>query len=147
MIDYQPLIDRWRHGELERWAALLSGQVRRGLSRERYGDLEHWLAALDRLPEIAADSVRLDSPRVGADAVRRPPAAVMAALRDALMALHPWRKGPFELFGLHLDTEWRSDWKWDRFAPPRRWPAAGCWTWAAAAATTAGACWAPAPRR
>ena len=33
------------------------------------------------------------------------------------MALHPWRKGPYEVFGLHIDTEWRSDWKWDRLAP------------------------------
>jgi len=30
------------------------------------------------------------------------------------MQLHPWRKGPFELFGVYIDTEWRSDWKWDR---------------------------------
>jgi tRNA (mo5U34)-methyltransferase len=30
------------------------------------------------------------------------------------MGLHPWRKGPFDLFGVHIDTEWRSDWKWDR---------------------------------
>jgi tRNA (mo5U34)-methyltransferase len=29
----------------------------------------------------------------------------------------PWRKGPFYLHGVHLDTEWRSDWKWDRVAP------------------------------
>jgi tRNA (mo5U34)-methyltransferase len=26
----------------------------------------------------------------------------------------PWRKGPFSLFGIDIDTEWRSDWKWDR---------------------------------
>jgi tRNA (mo5U34)-methyltransferase len=38
-------------------------------------------------------------------------------LRAALMGLHPWRKGPFELCGLHVDTEWRSDWKWDRLEP------------------------------
>lgn len=26
----------------------------------------------------------------------------------------PWRKGPFNLAGVNIDTEWRSDWKWDR---------------------------------
>jgi len=26
----------------------------------------------------------------------------------------PWRKGPYDLFGIHINTEWRSDWKWDR---------------------------------
>lgn len=35
-------------------------------------------------------------------------------LRSGLMELWPWRKGPFEVFGIHIDTEWRSDLKWDR---------------------------------
>ena len=38
-------------------------------------------------------------------------------LHDALAALGPWRKGPFEIFGVHIDAEWRSDWKWARVAP------------------------------
>ncbi|WP_241597848.1 DUF1698 domain-containing protein, partial [Rosenbergiella epipactidis] len=29
----------------------------------------------------------------------------------------PWRKGPYQLYGTHIDTEWRSDWKWDRVLP------------------------------
>jgi tRNA (mo5U34)-methyltransferase len=33
------------------------------------------------------------------------------------MALQPWRKGPFALFGVVIDAEWRSDWKWNRVAP------------------------------
>ncbi len=39
------------------------------------------------------------------------------ALEAALRGLMPWRKGPFEFFGTHIDTEWRSDWKWQRVAP------------------------------
>ena len=35
-------------------------------------------------------------------------------LENLLQSFHPWRKGPFHLFGIHIDTEWRSDWKWDR---------------------------------
>jgi tRNA (mo5U34)-methyltransferase len=34
-----------------------------------------------------------------------------------LHQLHPWRKGPYRLFGIDIDTEWRSDWKWDRVQP------------------------------
>jgi len=29
----------------------------------------------------------------------------------------PWRKGPFDLFGLHIDTEWRSDLKYNFLRP------------------------------
>ncbi|MCL4154067.1 UNVERIFIED_CONTAM: hypothetical protein GTU68_032448, partial [Idotea baltica] len=35
-------------------------------------------------------------------------------LREALEQLIPWRKGPFDLCGIDIDTEWRSDKKWDR---------------------------------
>ena len=38
-------------------------------------------------------------------------------LRSALEGLRPWRKGPFQLGATTIDTEWRSDWKWDRVLP------------------------------
>jgi tRNA (mo5U34)-methyltransferase len=114
MLDYQPLIAQWRGGELDRWAQRLEEQVAAGLSPQRYGDLARWLQALQDLPDIHADALYLDQARVGASSAAPLPEATQAQLRTALRALHPWRKGPFELFGVHIDTEWRSDWKWDR---------------------------------
>ncbi len=35
-------------------------------------------------------------------------------LELSLKGLMPWRKGPFDFFGVKIDTEWRSDWKWNR---------------------------------
>ena len=32
------------------------------------------------------------------------------------MNFHPWRKGPFQIGDVFIDTEWRSDWKWQRLA-------------------------------
>ncbi len=114
MIDYQPLIERWQDGDLARWALLLEEQIARGLSPQRYGDLKRWLQVLEDLPKLQADQIQLDSARVGASSNSPPDEAIAQELRDALQSLHPWRKGPFELFGVHIDTEWRSDWKWDR---------------------------------
>ena len=37
-----------------------------------------------------------------------------ADLHDKLYELRPWRKGPFNIAGIQIDTEWRSDLKWDR---------------------------------
>jgi tRNA (mo5U34)-methyltransferase len=34
-----------------------------------------------------------------------------------LKGLMPWRKGPFSIFGTEIDTEWRSQIKWNRLAP------------------------------
>ena len=114
MIDYQPLISRWRDSALATWAALRPEQIARGLALQRFGDLPRWLQALEDLPQLRADAVILDAARVGAHCVTPPDAAVVRQLRDSLQALHPWRKGPFELFGVHIDTEWRSDLKWLR---------------------------------
>lgn len=38
----------------------------------------------------------------------------MTTLKKCLQDLKPWKKGPLNLFGIHVDTEWRSDWKWHR---------------------------------
>lgn len=37
-------------------------------------------------------------------------------IESVLRSLHPWRKGPFEIYGIRIETEWRSDLKWDRLA-------------------------------
>ena len=34
-----------------------------------------------------------------------------------LTELKPWRKGPWEIMGTHIDSEWRSNLKWDRLLP------------------------------
>ena len=83
---------------------------------QQHGDFARWQQALDSLPQINISSVALDQPlvRVGApsdcDDVSR------AQIEAGLRGLHPWRKGPFEVCGVHIDTEWRSDWKWERLA-------------------------------
>lgn len=34
--------------------------------------------------------------------------------KECLELFIPWKKGPFDLFGNRVDSEWRSDWKWER---------------------------------
>ena len=35
-------------------------------------------------------------------------------LYNRLLKLNPWRKGPFNLFGVHIDSEWQCQMKWSR---------------------------------
>jgi tRNA (mo5U34)-methyltransferase len=35
----------------------------------------------------------------------------------AMRVFMPWRKGPFEVFGIEIDAEWRSERKWNRVLP------------------------------
>lgn len=95
-----------------------SRQTLMALTRERlidrpHGDLSRWMAALEALPAGPA------SCDLGADALRigEPGQQDLQAVRAALEGLIPWRKGPFDFFGVQVDTEWRSDWKWQRVAP------------------------------
>ncbi len=118
MTDYTAFLDRLsRHTDdkLRHWAAQLPEQIAYGLRPERYGDLPRWQQAVAVLPEVDVQERWLDRDRVGVagDITSKERDQLEAALR----ALHPWRKGPFELFGLHIDTEWRSDWKWQRLLP------------------------------
>jgi tRNA (mo5U34)-methyltransferase len=38
-------------------------------------------------------------------------------IREDLHAFMPWRKGPFSIFGIDVDAEWRSERKWQRVLP------------------------------
>ena len=97
--------------QLPDWA-VLDGHLLANL--RAHGDYPAWQAAVDQLP--ACDAVRLSVGDVVA--LDGPlPAAAKVRLRTGLQALHPWRKGPFSLFGMEVDAEWRSDLKWRRVAP------------------------------
>ena len=90
------------------------GHLARYYQHVSHGDYPDWLDAIGRLPDITPTDIGLDG-----DAVRigRPEdcsAARRAAIRQQLQRLLPWRKGPFNLFGLEIDAEWRSDMKWRR---------------------------------
>ena len=83
------------------------------LQNSPHGDRARWLATIDSLP-ASEPWAELNSvtPALGR------PVDSPDQLKVKLMQLHPWRKGPLMLGGVKIETEWRSDWKWDRIAPP-----------------------------
>ena len=38
-------------------------------------------------------------------------------IKSSLKSFMPWRKGPFSVFGVDVDAEWRSERKWQRIIP------------------------------
>lgn len=101
-------------GGLAKWAEMLPEQVTAVWHPQAHGKMAAWTEAIQQLPTLPPESLTVSL----ADGVRVTTTAHidLPALEANLQALHPWRKGPFDLFGLHLDTEWRSDWKWARLA-------------------------------
>ncbi|CAM3688737.1 tRNA 5-methoxyuridine(34)/uridine 5-oxyacetic acid(34) synthase CmoB [Parendozoicomonas haliclonae] len=111
---YGDLLEDMVDTRLEPWLNTLRPDLHEILVNAPHGDTTRWLACLDALPPVQPDRVVLDESAVGA-AVDEPLSdAVREQLHHALKGLMPWRKGPFNLFGEYIDTEWRSDWKWDR---------------------------------
>ncbi|HEY7772389.1 MAG TPA: tRNA 5-methoxyuridine(34)/uridine 5-oxyacetic acid(34) synthase CmoB [Marinagarivorans sp.] len=113
MIDYAPLIAALQGTELQALADAIPEAAERGLCTKRYGDLPRWLEALASMPSVKPSSVDLTSEvRIGQPSDLQ--ADQQQALEASLRALIPWRKGPFQVFDTFIDTEWRSDWKWER---------------------------------
>jgi len=88
----------------------------------------HWLAQGKkgverfRLPSESVQHIRAGQCDFSGDVVTiggpdelpgRERQKVYKAMRDFM----PWRKGPFEVFGIDIDAEWRSERKWNRVLP------------------------------
>jgi tRNA (mo5U34)-methyltransferase len=115
-INYDQLLEALKDSPLAGWAEKLPAQVAAGLCEKRYGDLGGWKKSLAKLPTVKNSQVALaDEVRIGhsSDCAE----ITRAEIRSVLQELIPWRKGPYFVHDIHIDTEWRSDWKWDRVLP------------------------------
>jgi len=115
VIDYSALYARLDGTPLAKWLEVLPVSLEQRLNSIQHGDLQRWSACIDRLPEplnVQHELTHGVSIGLASDLSTQQ----QAELLSALQGLHPWRKGPFQLFGVHIDCEWRSDWKWDRVA-------------------------------
>ena len=111
LFDY---LDQARQGH---WRQTLETQLHRRFDLRPHGDLPRWLDALQALPRPDNVAVDLNQDRLQ---FRTNPSLnqdQQQQLEQALRGLMPWRKGPFDFFGITIDTEWRSDWKWQRVLP------------------------------
>lgn len=114
--------DRSQFGELlkntrlEAFQAELLAQLDHKYANPKHGNFNAWQETIDLLPEITPSLIDLtqDTPIIGSsdDCSRE----IRKDLEKKLKTLSPWRKGPFDLFGIHIDSEWRSNWKWSRIA-------------------------------
>lgn len=72
---------------------------------------------LEQLPAATPSHVGLDRDWVTIGRPADLTATQTRQLTEVLMGLKPWRKGPFNLFGIRIDSEWNSALKWRRVAP------------------------------
>jgi tRNA (mo5U34)-methyltransferase len=97
LLTLMPLLEAWNgeklHADAKKWAKQISALPGPDEASLSFGDT---LKASAKAALTEGDKKRVES---------------------ILRQFMPWRKGPFEFFGVHIDTEWRSDWKWQRISP------------------------------
>ncbi len=113
LFDREALFQLLEHAGQCDWSRQLRKQCSQRLSAELHGNMPNWIAAWNELPSQRATSWDASGPAVSVSGSAR---VEIDDLKRLLLRFHPWRKGPFHLFGVDIDTEWRSNLKWDRIA-------------------------------
>ncbi len=116
MIDVDGLARRLAGGRLASWSSTLRERLDGAFDTARHGDMAGWLDGIRALPDIVPSGATLDASTVSAGRSSDCGDDQRRQLETALRRLVPWRKGPFRIAGVTIDTEWRSDLKWDRLA-------------------------------
>ena len=114
---FDPVLSYLNETGNTRWTTALKEQLTRRFEDNPHGDMARWHNALQSLPDVADARVDLNQSAITLTSPSGLDPDAMTRLENGLRGLMPWRKGPFDFFGTYIDTEWRSDWKWDRVAP------------------------------
>ncbi|MBD8167034.1 tRNA 5-methoxyuridine(34)/uridine 5-oxyacetic acid(34) synthase CmoB [Erwinia persicina] len=115
MMDFGNFYQLIAKSPLSHWLETLPAQIAAWQREALHGHFKNWERSVEHLPALTPEtldllhSVTADSSQLSA----RQREGIEKLLRN----LMPWRKGPFSLYGVSIDTEWRSDWKWERVLP------------------------------
>ncbi|SHE19139.1 tRNA (5-methoxyuridine) 34 synthase [Bathymodiolus brooksi thiotrophic gill symbiont] len=77
------------------------------------GNIPKWEAAINEIKKQPKGSIDYQAPYLTIHTKNNN----IEALQQSLKLLMPWRKGPYQIGDLQLDSEWRGDLKWDRVLP------------------------------
>lgn len=102
---------------LSGWRQPLEAAFERFNADKQERRINDCLQAVIALGKMRPAICTLDNQTVKFGAEKDSDAAEVQNIKEHLQALHPWRKGPFSIFGVQIDAEWCSNLKWDRIAP------------------------------
>ena len=111
MIDYSDLFEIALSEPKLKWILELHPKIK---SAFNHGDFEKWEKLLISLPKLKPNKIDFNSDTVIIGSNEEIDNNSKELLYSNLKQLMPWRKGPFNLFGNFIDSEWRSNLKWDR---------------------------------
>ena len=116
MIDFGNFYQIIAKNKLSKWLEVLPAQLANWQKSNIDNRFNQWFNSIKHLPTIKPYQIdMLNSVTVESEQ----PISIgeQQRITQLLKNMMPWRKGPFHLYGINIDTEWRSDWKWERLIP------------------------------
>ncbi|OCG08068.1 tRNA 5-methoxyuridine(34) synthase CmoB [Gilliamella sp. wkB178] len=113
MFDFGDFYQIIAKNKLNSWLEVLPAQLANWQKQNLDSRVNQWLNSIKHLPAITPNQLDLLH-SVTATMVQPLSTGEQQRISQLLKNMLPWRKGPFHLYGVHIDTEWRSDWKWER---------------------------------
>lgn len=117
MIDFGDFYRLIAKSPLSHWLETLPSQLASWQKESLHGQFKQWINAVEYMPQVSPERLDLLHSVTAQAASGALSEGQIQGITTHLRALMLWRKGPFHLYGIHIDTEWRSDWKWQRVAP------------------------------
>jgi tRNA (mo5U34)-methyltransferase len=117
MTSFNKFYQKIASNRLSHWLNTLPAHLTNWHHNNLHGEYKHWQKTLDALPTMQQESSidLVNSVKVGDLGDFN--SGEFKRIENLMQKFKPWRKGPYHVHGLHIDTEWRSDFKWDRLAP------------------------------
>jgi len=114
MIDYTSLYNRLQELKMDRLLPGLPEKIDRAMHESRQALLPRWKELIKSLPKPAPSLIDLSSQCIRVGDMKDCDDEIRNKIFGLLHELKPWKKGPYNIYGIEIDTEWRSDLKWDR---------------------------------
>ena len=116
MIDFGDFYQIIAKNKLSKWLEVLPAQLANWQKSNIDNRFNQWLNSIKHLPTIKPYQIDLLN-SVTVESEQPISIGEQQRITQLLKNMMPWRKGPFHLYGINIDTEWRSDWKWERLIP------------------------------
>lgn len=116
MLSFNRFYQQIASNKLSHWLQTLPAQLHQWQQNELHGEFKHWQKSVEALPDLSPEQVDLTH-SVSVNQSQAISQGQQQRIEQLLKQLKPWRKGPYHLHGVDVDTEWRSDFKWDRLTP------------------------------
>ena len=116
MIDFGDFYQIIAKNKLSKWLEVLPAQLANWQKSNIDNRFNQWLNSIKHLPTLKPYQIDLLN-SVTVETEQPISIGDQQRITQLLKNMMPWRKGPFHLYGINIDTEWRSDWKWERLIP------------------------------